>query len=130
MAGGLRFRSEASLISSLGTPYALVGSPISIVPASKVSGFQRVGVYRAIFVAGSAAGTVQFQDTSGNALGMAIPLVASGSFFADTPINGDPWWQTGQGPNFTTLPIGVGLQLALTGTGFTVSADIWVAWGA
>lgn len=129
MAGGLRFRSEATLISSASTPYTVGGSPISIVPASKVTGIQRIGVYRCILVAGAGAVTAQFQDTSGNPLSMTIPLVANGSFFADTPINGDPWWMTGPNFQFPSYPLGVGLQLALTGTG-PISADVWVAWGA
>jgi hypothetical protein len=127
MSGGLRFRSEAQLVSSLGTPYA--AGTISIVPASKVVGIQRVGVYRCIMVCTTAAGTFQFQDTAGNPLSALYSLLAGGSFFADTPINGDPWWQTGSSINFAAnLPLGVGLQLVVTGGPW--DSDIWVAMGA
>lgn len=136
MSGGLRFRSEATLISSGATPYA--AGTVVLVPAAQVTGFQRVGVYRSILVCTTAGGTFQFQDTAANAISAVYTLVANASFFADTPINGDPWWQTGGqfraaaigggAPTVTQLPLGVGLQLVLTGGPW--DADIWVAWGA
>jgi len=119
MAGGLRFRSEAILVSSLGTPYTVAGSPITIIPASQVSGIQRVGIYRMIAVA-TAAVTLQFQDTASTLISAQYSLIAGGTITLDTPINGDYWWQGGAGR---------GIQLLLTGTG-PLAADIWVAFGA
>lgn len=120
MAGGLRFRSEALLVSSKGVNYTVGGSPITIVPASSLVGIQRVGVYRVIIVA-IAAVTIQFQDTGPNLISAQFPIAANGALTLDTPINGDPWWAT-------TAP-GLGLQLVLTGTG-PVAADIWYGLGA
>jgi outer membrane usher protein FimD/PapC len=120
MAGGLRFRSECTLVSSKGTNYTIGGSPISIVPTSQLVGIQRVGVFRLIIVA-VAATTIQFQDTGGNILSAQYPLGINGALTLDTPINGDPWW--------ATTAAGLGLQLLLTGTG-PVAADIWVGFGA
>jgi hypothetical protein len=117
---GLRFRTEAQLISSKGSNYLLAGSPITIIPASQVVAIQRVGIYRLVIVAAVAC-TVQFQDTGSNILSAQFPLGVNGSFVLDTPINGDPWWQGGAG---------LGLQLLLTGAGASVAADIWVAMGA
>lgn len=118
MAGGLRFRSEAVLVSSKGTNYTVAGSPITIVPASSVGLLQRVGIYRVVIEA-IAATTVQFQDTGSNVLSGQFSLGALGFLILDTPINGDPWWQGGQG---------LGIQLLLTGTG-PVAADIWYGMG-
>lgn len=133
---GLRFRSEATLISSGATAYA--AGTVVLVPAAQVTSFQRVGVYRCILVCTTAAGTFQFKDTSGNAVSAVYSLVANASFFADTPINGDPWWMTGGAfnnaaigggaPTVTQNPLGVGLELVVTGGPW--DADIWVAWGA
>ena len=121
MAGGLRFRSEATLISSFSAPFTVAASPIILVPTSQMVGIQRVGVYRMIMVA-EAQTNFQFQDTAGNPISARYNLSAAGSTVTlDTPINGDPWWQT--------TVAGRGLQLVLTGTG-PVDADIWVAWGA
>jgi len=119
MAGGLRLRSESTLISSLGTNYTVGGSPISIVPASQVQANQRVGIYKCIIEA-IAATTIQFRGTDGTTLLSAqFSLGALGFFILDTPINGDPWWQA---------PSGQGIQLVLTGTG-PVAADIWIGFG-
>jgi len=117
MAGGLRFRPESTLITSGSTPYA-AGTKI-LVPTSQVTGIQRVGVYKAIIEAITAA-TFQFQDTSGTVLSSIFSLGSLGFFIIDTPINGDPWWQTGGG--------GVGLQLVTTGG--NVAADIYIGFGA
>jgi hypothetical protein len=127
MAGGLRFRPEATLFSTFATPQ-VAGTRV-LVTAAQVIGIQRVGVYRMILVA-NAASTFAFQDTLGNPISATYSLTAAGSTVTlDTPINGDPWWQTG--PNFATpnYPLGVGLQIVIGGTG-PVAFDIWVAWGA
>jgi hypothetical protein len=127
MAGGLRFRTEATLISSYGTALA-VGTTI-LVPTTQIVGFQRIGVYRMVLVA-NAASTFQFQDTAGNPISALYSLTAAGSTVTlDTPINGDPWWMTGPTLAKPTYPLGVGLQLVIGGTG-PVAADIWVGWGA
>ena len=125
MAGGLRFRSESTLVSSKGTNYTVAGSPITIVPASTIagsplSGIQRAGIYKVVIEA-IAATTIQFQDSGPNILSAQFSLGALGFFILDVPINGDPWWQATQA--------GLGLQLLLTGTG-PVAADIWWAPGA
>lgn len=117
---GLRFKTEAQLISSKGSNYLLAGSPITIIPANQVTGIQKVGIYRLVIVA-AVASTVQFQDTGSNLISAQYSLLANGSFVLDTPVNGDPWWQGGAG---------LGLQLLLTGAGASVAADIWVAMGA
>lgn len=117
MAGGLRLRSEAILVSSKGTNY-VVGTQV-LVAASAAVGIQRVGIYRCVIEA-IAASTIQFQDTSGGALSGIYSLGALGFFILDTPINGDPWWQAAAG---------LGVQLVIGGTG-PVAADIWYGMGA
>jgi hypothetical protein len=120
MAGGLRFRSEATLVSSKAAPLA-IGTTV-LIPASQVVGIQRVGVYRCILQAISAQATFQFQDTTPvtpNVLSATYTLALLGFFILDTPINGDPWWQAGPG---------VGLQILTTGG--TVAADIYAGFGA
>lgn len=117
MAGGLRFRSEAFLISSKNAPYA--ATTTVLVPAANVVGIQRVGVYRCVIQAVSGQATFQFQDTGGNQISALYTVPILGFFILDTPINGDPWWQGGAG---------LGLQLVTTGG--TVAADVWVANGA
>src|SRR6266853_1994716 len=127
MSGGLRHRPEATLSSSFGTPFG-PGTKV-LITAAQVQGIQRVGVYRMILVA-NAASTFAFQDTAGNPISATYSLTAAGSTVTlDTPINGDPWWQTG--PNFATpnYPLGVGLQLVIGGTG-PVAYDVWTALGA
>lgn len=124
---GLRFRSEAQLFSSAGTPFA-VGTTV-IVAASLITQIKRVCVYRMVMVA-NAASTFQFQDTNGNAISALYSLTAAGSTVTlDTPINGDPWWSTGPSVMFPSNPLGVGLQLVIGGTG-PVAADIWYGLGA
>jgi len=118
MAGGLRFRSEAILVSSKGANYTVAGSPITIVPTTQLVGLQRAAIYRVAIEAIGAA-TVQFQDTGANVISAQFSLAALGFLILDTPINGDPWWQA--------AAAGLGLQMLLTGTG-PVAADIW--WGA
>ena len=119
MALVLRFRSEAQLVSSLGTAYTVAGSPITIVAASLVNAQQRVGIYRCVIEALAGAATIQFQDTGSTVMSAQYSLGVNGFFILDTPINGDPWWQGG---------LGRGLQLVLTGTG-PVAADIWYGLG-
>jgi hypothetical protein len=120
MAGGLRFRSEAILVSSKGSNYNVGASPITIVPTTQLVGVQRAGIYRVVIEAIGAA-TIQFQDTGANLISGQFSLGALGFFILDIPINGDPWWQA--------TAAGLGLQLLLTGTG-PVAADIWWAAGA
>jgi hypothetical protein len=127
MAQSLRFRPESQLTSSAGTPYA-AGTTV-LLAANKVLASQRVGVYRMILVA-NATSTFQFQDTSGNAISAQYSLTSAGSTVTlDTPVNGDPWWQTGPSLAFPSNPLGVGLQLVIGGTG-PVAADVWIALGA
>ena len=104
MAGGLRFRSEANLVSSLGSPYLLAGSPLQIVPALTQANtplpnaIARIGVYRLVIEALVTA-TIQFQDNlvggspATTLLSAQYNLTANGFLILDTPINGDPWWQ-------------------------------------
>jgi hypothetical protein len=115
---GLRFRAETTLVSSKGTNYTVAGSPITIVPATQVVGIQRLGIYKVV-IETIAAATIQFQDTGANLISAQFSLGALGFLILDTPINGDPWWQCGQG---------LGLQMLLTGTG-PVAADIWIGFG-
>jgi hypothetical protein len=120
MAGGLRFRSEATLVSSLGTPYTVGASPITLIAANQVLGIQKAAIYRFIIEAVGAA-TIQFQDTGGTPISAQFSLLAGGSMVIDTPINGDYW--------YIASAARLGLQLLLTGTG-PVAADVWIAMGA
>ena len=117
MAGGLRFRSESTLVSSLGTPFP-IGTKV-LIPAAQVVGIQRVAVYAVILQAISAQATFQFQDTGGGALSGIYTLALLGIFIIDDKKNGDPWWQGGAG---------LGVQLVTTGG--TVAADIYLGFGA
>ena len=81
---------------------------------------QGVGIYRMILTVPSAV-IVTVQDTSGNALSQPFAFGSSGgSVTIDTPINGDPWWNS---------VVGRGIQLNASTT-VQVSADIWYLQGA
>jgi len=128
MAGGLRFRTEAQLISSLAAGFPATTTTVLVAANLLPQTFNRVGVFRMILVARGAS-TFQFKDTAGNNLSALYTLTAAGSTVTlDTPINGDYWWATG--PNFTSPnnPVGVGLSLAVGAA--IVDADIWFAFGA
>lgn len=85
---------------------------------------QTVRVYRLILVNGSTAGTIQLQDTSGNALSQAFSLISGGSVVLDTPINFDPWWSSD-----AVLGPGQGIQWnAVTTTAY--AWDLWYLQGA
>ncbi len=124
MAGGLRFRAEATPVAppaqatyTPATKTFTVGTTVLITAASLV-GIQRPGIYRLMI--GSVAGcTFQFQDTSNVVLSALYTLAANSFFILDTPINGDPWWQP-------SAP-GLGLQMLTTGT---FVGDIYTALGA
>lgn len=80
---------------------------------------QRVGVYRLVLVV-PAAVTVTFQDTAGGALSAPYAFgTTGGSLTLDTPVNGDPWYQSG---------VGLGLQL-LVSAAVQVSADVYTLQG-
>lgn len=81
-------------------------STATIALVSAVSG-QRAGIYRMILTLGSPGVTVTIQDTSGAALSQPMQIGAGGAMVLDTPINGDPWWQSTPG---------LGLQLGQSGT--------------
>jgi len=124
MAGGLRFRAEATPVLpptqgtyTPATKTYTVGTTVLITAASLI-GVQRPGIYR-LMLASVAGSTFQFQDTSGGILSALYTLPANGFFILDTPINGDPWWQPSA--------IGLGLQIV---TGATVVGDIYTALGA
>jgi hypothetical protein len=81
---------------------------------------QGVGIYRMILTVPSTI-TVTIQDTGSNALSQPFAFGASGgSITLDTPINGDPWWNS---------KVGLGIQLNASTT-VQVSADIWYLQGA
>lgn len=80
---------------------------------------QRAGIYRMILTV-AAAVTVTIQDTGSNALSEPFAFGANGgSIVLDTPINGDPWWQSNTG---------LGLQLNASAA-VQVSSDIWYLQG-
>jgi len=114
MAGGLRFRAEATPLATKSFP---VGTTVLVTAASLI-GVQRPGIYRLTLI-GAATATFQFQDTAATALSAVYPLGAA-QFILDTPINGDPWWQ----------PAAPGLGLQILVAGATIVGDIWTALGA
>jgi hypothetical protein len=92
------------------------GGTLAVVAA--VAG-QRAGIYRMILTTPSTV-TVTIQDTGSNPLSQAFAFGASGGSIAlDTPVNGDPWWQSNAG---------LGLQLNLSAA-VQVSADFWFLQG-
>jgi hypothetical protein len=124
MAGGLRFRSEAFLVTppasatyTVATKSYLVGTTI-IVPVASLVGIQRPGIYR-LMLNSVAGATFQFLDTAGGVLSALYTLPANGFFILDTPINGDPWWQP-------SAP-GLGIQITVSAT---IVGDIYAALGA
>jgi hypothetical protein len=85
---------------------------IALVSAVAV---KRVYVYRLIVTLASPAVTVTLQDTANAALSQPFQLAANSSITLDTPINGDPWWQSGTG---------LGVQFAQSGT-TVIGFDVW-----
>ena len=103
----LRTRSEAVLSAVKSYPVA------QTVIVAAVAG-QKVGIYRLVLQS-SGASVVTVQDTAGVALSATYTFTAGGQFLIlDTPINNDPWWQSG---------VGLGVQLNVTVA--AVVADFW-----
>jgi hypothetical protein len=128
MAGGLRFRTEAQLISSLAAGFPATTTTALVTAAQLPQTFNRVGIFAMILVARGAS-SFQFKDSAGNNLSAIYTLTAAGSTVTlDTRINGDYWWATG--PNFTSPnnPLGVGISIAVGAA--IVDADIYFAFGA
>jgi hypothetical protein len=85
---------------------------IALVAAVAV---KRVYVYRMILTLATPAVTITLQDTASAAMSQPFQLLAGGSVTLDTPINGDPWWQSGAG---------LGVQLGQSGT-TVIGYDVW-----
>ncbi|HKD44546.1 MAG TPA: hypothetical protein VKD24_02720 [Candidatus Angelobacter sp.] len=85
----------------------------TLAVASAVTG-SKIGIYRMLLVANSAT-TITIQDTASSALSAPYSLLAGGSIIVDTPINGDPWWQS---------TAGKGLQIN-SSAAVQVSADVY-----
>lgn len=89
------------------------------IPVVAAVANQRAGIYRMILTVATTV-TVTIQDTGSNALSEPFAFGASGgSIVLDTPVNGDPWWQSSTG---------LGLQLNASAA-VQVSADIWYLQG-
>jgi hypothetical protein len=100
----LRVRPECLHVSGTAT-----AGTLAVVAAV---GGQRAGIYR--IVVGSVAGSAfTIQDTAATALSATYTLASNGLFILDTPINFDPWWQSG---------LGLGLQINAAAT---ITADVW-----
>jgi hypothetical protein len=76
---------------------------------------KRVYVYRLVITLATPGVTVTLQDTANAALSQPFQLAANGSITLDTPINFDPWWQSGTG---------LGVQLAQGGS-TVIGFDVW-----
>ena len=98
----LRLRTEAQHV------FANVAGagPTAILAA--VAG-QIVKVYRMIVVNGAAGQTITLQDTSNTAISQGFLLLANGTITIDTPINGDPWFFSGDRGASPIVP-GLGIQ--------------------
>ena len=99
--------------------HVIINGTGGTIAAVAAVALQRVGIYRMILVIGSPAVSVTIQDTAGGALSAPYPLAANGSITIDTPINGDPWWQSS---------IGLGIQIFQSGT-TQISADLFYLQG-
>ena len=106
----LRLRSEALLSPVKNYPVT------TTIAVAAVAG-QRVGIYRLVLQAAGAS-VVTIQDTAGGVLSATYTFTTSAFMILDTPINSDPWWQSGNG---------LGIQLVVTGA--AVVADIWYMQG-
>jgi hypothetical protein len=100
-----------SLRTRLECSHAILSGTGALVIASAVAG-QRAGIYR-LTVGSVAGGAFTIQDTASTPLSATYTLAANGLFILDTPINFDPWWQSG---------IGLGIQI---NAGAAVTADVW-----
>lgn len=117
MAGGLRFRPEATKSSTVSFP---AGTTV-IAAATLFTGLQRAAIYK-LALSGNSAGaaTFKFQDTGGTDISAVYNLAANGFFILDVPINGDPWFQA-------SAPA-LGLQIVVVTS--TITGDIYFAAGA
>lgn len=116
----LRGRSEA---------IHLFGNVAGAGPTTILAGVagQIIRVYRLIIVNGAAGQTITLQDTAsgGTAVSEGFLLLANGTVTLDTPINGDPWFFSGDRGNAATV-LGLGLQWSNTAA---FGYDIWVLQG-
>lgn len=81
---------------------------------------KRVYVYRLILTISANAANVTLYDSAGTALSQGFQLAANGSITLDTPINFDPWWQTG---------IGLGLQIGMNNGTTLCAYDLYYLQG-
>jgi len=113
----LRLRSEA--VHAFGA-----GGAGTTAIVSAVAG-QIVKVYRMIVVNGAAGQTITLQDTINTAISQGFLLLANGTITLDTPINGDPWFFSGDRGNNPIIP---GLGIQWNGSA-AFSFDLWFLQG-
>jgi hypothetical protein len=91
------------------------GGTLAITGGGAIAG-QRVGIYRIAITVGAAV-NVTVQDTGAGALSAPIAFLGAAPlpFILETPINGEPLWQSNTG---------LGIQLNASGA-VQVNADIW-----
>lgn len=114
----IRERFEGGHLKGSGT-----GATVAVTAAFNPTNAQQFIAVYSLILTSSAAGTVQLQDTNGNALSAAQQMVAGVPLILPVQNNNDPWFTT---KDNSPGSIGAGLQF-VQGTGAnTIAWDMYV----